>query len=102
MKSLPSVTLIALAEADWCCGSAGIYSITQPEQSSLLLERKISRILATEATVVATANPGCHLQIANGLAQLDAPVQVRHPVSLLAQAYRREEIISQSSEGSLK
>jgi glycolate dehydrogenase iron-sulfur subunit len=102
LKSLPSVTLIALAEADWCCGSAGIYSITQPEQSSLLLERKISRILATEATVVATANPGCHLQIANGLAQLDAPVQVRHPVSLLAQAYRREEIISQSSEGSLK
>jgi glycolate oxidase iron-sulfur subunit len=101
LKALPSVTLVDLPEADWCCGSAGIYSITQPEQSSLLLERKISRILATEATVVAAANPGCHLQIANGLAQLDAPVQVRHPVSLLAEAYRREEVMNQSSQGSL-
>jgi glycolate oxidase iron-sulfur subunit len=67
--------------------------------AALLLDRKIKRIFATKATVVATANPGCHLQIANGLAQLDAPVHVRHPVSLLAEAYRREETRNQSSKG---
>jgi len=98
LKSLPSVTLVDLPEADWCCGSAGIYSITQPEQSALLLDRKIKQIFATRATVVATANPGCHLQIANGLAQLDAPVHVCHPISLLAEAYRREETRNELSK----
>ncbi len=90
LSLIPGVTLVPLAESSWCCGSAGIYNITQPEQSAALLTRKIDNILATGASVVASANPGCHLQIARGLREADAPIHVMHTVSLLARAYRRE------------
>ena len=87
---LPGVSLIELPESSWCCGSAGVYAITQPEQAERLLGRKAANIVSTGAAWVATANPGCHLQVARGLAAAGAPVQVAHPVSLLARAYRRE------------
>jgi len=88
---LPGVSLIELPESSWCCGSAGVYAITQPAQAELLLSRKTAHIVSTGAAWVATANPGCHLQIARGLQAAGAAVQVAHPVSLLARAYRREE-----------
>jgi glycolate oxidase iron-sulfur subunit len=87
---LPGVTLTELPEASWCCGSAGIYALTQPEQAEALLQRKVGHIATTGAPIVATANPGCHLQIARGLQNAGTPVQVVHPVSLLARAYRAE------------
>src|SRR4051812_16716592 len=87
---LPGVSLVELPESTWCCGSAGIYAITQPEQAERLLGRKTANIVATGASWVATANPGCHLQIARGLDAAGASIHVAHPVSLLARAYRRE------------
>lgn len=90
LRLLPSVTVVDLVESTWCCGSAGIYAISQPEQAALLLERKVAHVLATGAAILATANPGCHLHIARGLAASGAAVRVMHPVSLLAAAYRRE------------
>ena len=81
---IPGVERVDLPESDWCCGSAGVYSITQPEQSGLLLDRKVEHIRSTGAAILLTANPGCHLQIANALPEL----KVMHPISLLAQAYR--------------
>ncbi len=90
LRMLPGVTLAELPEASWCCGSAGVYSITQPEQSALLLERKVKHIAATGAGILATSNPGCHLQIATGLRAAGHPVKILQPVSLLAMAYRRE------------
>ena len=59
--------LTELPESSWCCGSAGIYALTQPEQAEALLKRKVGHIGTTGAQIVATANPGCHLQIARGL-----------------------------------
>jgi glycolate oxidase iron-sulfur subunit len=90
LRLLPGVSLIELPESTWCCGSAGVYAITQPEQAERLLGRKTANIVGTGATWVATANPGCHLQIARGLAVAAAPIDVVHPVSLLARSYRRE------------
>ena len=87
---LPGITLTELPEASWCCGSAGIYALTQPEQADALLQRKVGHIATTGAALVATANPGCHLQIARGLQSAGSPAQVVHPVTLLARAYRRE------------
>jgi glycolate oxidase iron-sulfur subunit len=87
---IPGVSLVELPEATWCCGSAGIYAITQPEQAELLLRRKTAHIVSTAAQYVASANPGCQLQIARGLAAAGAGVQVVHPISLLAKAYRGE------------
>ena len=92
LRLLPEVSLVELPESTWCCGSAGVYNITQPAQSAALLERKVSRVQSTGASVVATANPGCQLQIARGLATAGTPIPVLHPISLLARAYRREQL----------
>lgn len=90
LRAVPGLRLVELTEATHCCGSAGIYNITQPEQAGKLQARKMDHIRETGAAVVATANPGCHLQIENGFFDGES-VTVRHPVSLLAEAYRREE-----------
>lgn len=87
---IPGVQLMELPEANWCCGSAGIYSITQPAQSEDLLKRKVGHIRATGATILATSNPGCHLQIERGLREAGISVVLMQPVTLLAQAYRAE------------
>jgi glycolate oxidase iron-sulfur subunit len=90
LQLLPGVSLVELPESTWCCGSAGIYAITQPEQADALLLRKTAHVISTGAAWVATANPGCHLQIARGLDAAGAGVRLVHPISLLARAYRRE------------
>lgn len=84
LQSIPGLELRELPESNWCCGSAGIYNITQPEQSRKLLDRKLRHIASTSASLVATSNPGCHLQLQNG------GCLVTQPVSLLAAAYRAE------------
>jgi glycolate oxidase iron-sulfur subunit len=91
LKLLPGVTLTELPESSWCCGSAGIYALTQPDQAEKLLQRKVASVRTTGAAIVATSNPGCHLQIARGLKESAASIQVVHPVSLLAEGYRREK-----------
>jgi glycolate dehydrogenase iron-sulfur subunit len=91
LRLLPGVSLVELPESSWCCGSAGVYAITQPEQAERLLGRKTANIVGTGASFVATANPGCHLQIARGVKAAGTHIQVAHPVSLLARAYRREQ-----------
>jgi glycolate oxidase iron-sulfur subunit len=92
LRALPGYVLRECVEATWCCGSAGIYNITQPSTAAWLQQRKVTHLRATGAQVVATANPGCHLQILNGLcANADASnIRVTHPVVLLAEAYRAE------------
>jgi len=94
LRALPGCSVVELPEFNWCCGSAGVYNITQPEQSAKLLERKTRNICGTGAQVVATGNPGCQLQVVRGLAEAGAAVDVAHPVVLLARAYAREGSIS--------
>ena len=89
LRSIPNLKLVELPESTWCCGSAGIYNLIQPEMAGELLERKIKHIKTTRATVVATGNPGCLLQIINGARQQNVPLRVAHPITLLAEAYRR-------------
>lgn len=88
LNAVPGLELVELENATHCCGSAGVYNITQPEQAAKLQEEKVACIRRTGASVVATANPGCHLQVQNGLG--DSAV-VKHPVTLLAEAYRAEK-----------
>jgi glycolate oxidase iron-sulfur subunit len=90
LASIPGISLIELPESTWCCGSAGIYALTQPDQADALLERKVGHIRAIRPDIVATANPGCHLQIVRGLEEAGLPAQVMHPVTLLARGYRAE------------
>jgi glycolate oxidase iron-sulfur subunit len=94
LKSIPGVELRECAESTMCCGSAGVYSLTQPTTAAWLRDRKVGHIRSTGATVVATANPGCQLQIQQGLSmQRGEPgnsPRVVHPIVLLAEAYRAE------------
>jgi glycolate oxidase iron-sulfur subunit len=90
LNAIPGVTLHECAEATMCCGSAGIYSITQPETAGWLQRRKLAHLRSTGASVVATANPGCQLHIENGFKQAGETKTVVHPVILLAKAYRAE------------
>ncbi|MCU0792495.1 MAG: heterodisulfide reductase-related iron-sulfur binding cluster [Opitutaceae bacterium] len=91
LRAIPGVELRECAEATTCCGSAGIYSLTQPETADRLRERKLWHLRATGAAVVATGNPGCQLQIENGYrAAGEQGPEVVHPVVLLARAYREE------------
>ncbi len=89
LRLIPGLKLVELPESSWCCGSAGIYNIVQPEMAGELLDRKLKHIRTTGALTVATGNPGCLLQLINGARQQRMPLRVVHPVTLLAEAYRR-------------
>lgn len=89
LRLIPGVEFVELPEANWCCGSAGIYNLTQPEMSAQLLDRKLANLRRTGAAVVASANPGCAMQLEAGLRSLGVHVRVVHPITLLAEAFRR-------------
>jgi glycolate oxidase iron-sulfur subunit len=88
LKAIPKLKLVELTESTWCCGSAGIYNIVQPEMATELLERKLNHITVAGAHTVATGNPGCLLQIQNGARHRGLPLRIVHPITLLAEAYR--------------
>ena len=88
LRRVPGYEFVPLAESDWCCGAAGVYTITQPEQAAKLLARKLGHVKAAAPNVLATANPGCMHQL-NMACKNDASlagVRVVHPMELLAEA----------------
>jgi glycolate oxidase iron-sulfur subunit len=88
LQQIPGVTLVPFKEADWCCGSAGTYNLTQPEMSRRLLERKMQHIAAVDPDVIATGNPGCLLQLGCGVKRAGLRAEVLHPIELLDRAYQ--------------
>jgi glycolate oxidase iron-sulfur subunit len=90
LAQIPELRLVPLAESDWCCGSAGLYNLTQPEMAERLLERKVRHVVATGADALVTANPGCILQIDKGLRERGARMPVLHLVEVLDRAYGGE------------
>ena len=86
-----------MRDSDKCCGSAGIYNVTQYDLSMQILDHKMEYVAKTGAGCVATANPGCQLQLQLGVKRsglknrLREPVEVVHIVELLDDAYRAGE-----------
>jgi glycolate oxidase iron-sulfur subunit len=87
LAKIPGLVLREIEEPAVCCGSAGIYNLTQPEMSERLKRRKIANVLAAEPEIVATANPGCALQVAAGLRDAGRRISVKHVVELLDESY---------------
>jgi glycolate oxidase iron-sulfur subunit len=87
LAKISGLQLVEMRESTICCGSAGIYNITQPAMAKRLQKRKTDAILETNAPVVVTANPGCAMQVAAGLRAAGSTVQVRHIIELLDEAY---------------
>jgi glycolate oxidase iron-sulfur subunit len=89
LSEIPGLRLVEMRESTICCGSAGIYNLTQPEMARRLQRRKVQAILETQAAIVATTNPGCAIQLAAGLRSAGSRAQVFHVVELLDAAYQR-------------
>ncbi len=84
---MPGLSHVRHAEPELCCGSAGSYSFAQFRLSSAVLDRKIDALLSADPDLVATANPGCVMQIGAGLLARGRRVPVVHPVEVLDWAY---------------
>ena len=84
IQRIPGLKWIPLPDAEFCCGAAGIYNLTQPEMAGKILARKIEAIAGTKAELVTTGNPGCLMQIRNGCKAAGLSCEVLHPMELLA------------------
>jgi glycolate oxidase iron-sulfur subunit len=88
LARIPDLRIVEIPDGDRCCGAAGIYNVTQPTLAGELQRQKAEAVASTGATVVASANPGCSMQLAAGLKLLGRDVEVVHPVELLDRAQR--------------
>jgi Fe-S oxidoreductase len=91
LRAIPGLELAELEAPDRCCGSAGVYSFAQREMSLRLLDDKMRDVAASGAPTIATANPGCMMQLEAGLRRHRLRGRAVHVVELLDEAYRAEE-----------
>jgi glycolate oxidase iron-sulfur subunit len=87
--AIPDLNFAALRDSEVCCGGAGVYNLLEPDLSEQVLMDKVRNIEQSGATVLATGNPGCHMQIAAGAKLAGLNLRVCHPVELLDESYRR-------------
>ena len=87
LAQIPGLELRDMAHPDLCCGSAGLYMLTEAATSARLLDGKMDEIAATGATTLVTANPGCLMQLDKGLRRAGLRGEVKHIVELLDEAY---------------
>jgi len=87
LAQIPGLRLVEMDESAVCCGSAGIYNLTEPAMAARLGERKARNVRRTSAPIVATANPGCAMQLASALKRDGYDARVKHVVELLDDAY---------------
>lgn len=88
LASIPGVTVRDVAEADICCGSAGIYNMVEPEASGQLRDRKVTHLRGCNPDVIVSGNPGCLMQIASGLETTGRPIRTMHLIELLDASIR--------------
>jgi glycolate oxidase iron-sulfur subunit len=88
LRGIPGVELVEVPDGEQCCGSAGIYNLVEPASADEVGRRKAEAVLSTGATVLASANPGCSLQIRRMLDLRGASVEAAHPIELLDRAIR--------------
>lgn len=91
LRAVSGLELVEMDSPSRCCGAGGTYTLTQRDFSTRLLDHKMRDILATDAEVVATANPGCVMQLIYGVARSGARLQVRYVTDILDEAYRLEQ-----------
>jgi glycolate oxidase iron-sulfur subunit len=90
LAAIPGIELLSPAEAEICCGSAGIYNLVQPEPAAQLGERKARNIAALKPDIIATGNPGCTLQIAAAGRRLGHDWKIVHPIELIDRSIKGE------------
>ena len=88
LARIPGLEVVEPAEQDLCCGSAGIYNVTQPEAARELGDRKAANVLATSPHAFASANPGCLVQLSQALRRVERPLPALHPIELVDASIR--------------
>jgi glycolate oxidase iron-sulfur subunit len=88
LAGIPQLQIREIAEADICCGSAGVYNLLQPDAARELGDRKAANIVATGARVLITANPGCLMQVRSALRRRGETIELRHTVEVLDASIR--------------
>ncbi len=87
LAAIPGITFREMTGADICCGSAGVYNVVQNEMAMQILKHKMESVNATHAEIIATANPGCMLQLQAGVRLHGSGQRVMHVVEVLDLAY---------------
>jgi glycolate oxidase iron-sulfur subunit len=88
LGAIPGLTFREMPGSDLCCGSAGIYNVVQNEMAMQILKHKMEAVNATQAEIIATANPGCMLQLQAGVRLHGSGQRVMHVVEVLDRAYK--------------
>ena len=96
--AISDLKFAVLNGSDVCCGGAGVYNLLEPQLSQEVLNEKLRHIVESGAEVVATGNPGCHMQIAAGAKLAGLPLRVCHPVELLDESYSRAGFYGQRED----
>jgi glycolate oxidase iron-sulfur subunit len=91
LDAVPGLERVPLADADECCGGAGLYGVHHPELGGRILADKVAAIRATGAAAVLSPNPGCMMQIGAGLLLERVDAVALHPIEILDESYRRAE-----------
>lgn len=89
IRAVPGVEFVEMQLSEQCCGSAGVYNVTETAASLDLLTAKMENAGRTKAQVIVTANPGCILQLRAGAAIHNTGQEVLHVVELLDRAISR-------------
>ena len=95
LAAVPGLEFREMPMSDLCCGSAGIYNVVQNEMAMAVLDKKMQGVNATGAGVIATANPGCMLQLEAGVRLHGHGQRVMHVIEILDEAYRARASASQ-------
>ena len=83
LGAIPGLTMVEVPDSEQCCGSAGIYNLVQPESAEQIGQRKVDNVLSTRAELLASANPGCTLQIQKILRERGKCLPAAHPIEIL-------------------
>jgi glycolate oxidase iron-sulfur subunit len=88
LRAIPGVELVDIPDGDTCCGSAGTYNLMEPESAVEIGQRKVANVLSTRCTLLASANPGCTLQIQKLLRDQGTRLAAAHPIEILDASLR--------------
>ncbi len=83
--------LVTVETAEMCCGSGGLYSLYQGQLSAAVTRAKMAKLINSGAEIVATGNPGCHMQLQSGLKMAGSAIAVKHTMEVLDSAYSLDQ-----------
>ena len=90
LKAIRGIDFCELKESNICCGAGGTYMITEPEMSKGILANKMKNIIDSGADTIATANPGCYMQLENGIREAGLDLEVKYVTDLLDETYTKK------------